>query len=190
MARTKEFDEEVVLDKAVQIFWQKGYEKTSIQDLVDTMGIHRRSIYDTFGDKHALFLRALDRYSTELEQKIVTNITPELPIKEKLEKLFTLVLSENVDAPRGCLIVNSATELSLFDEEVAKKVKTQFAKTENYIYQLLVAAEKKGELTVALSLKDVAAYLHNAWVGFRVLAKTTDDSDKLQTIVDVSLAII
>ena len=52
MGRAKEFDQEVVLDKAMQIFWEKGYEKTSMQDLVDHMGIHRRSIYDTFGDKH------------------------------------------------------------------------------------------------------------------------------------------
>ncbi|WP_246772684.1 TetR/AcrR family transcriptional regulator [Paenibacillus polymyxa] len=62
MSRSKEFDETEVLDKAMQLFWEQGYEKTSMTDLVKHMGIHRRSLYDTFGDKHTLFLMALDRY--------------------------------------------------------------------------------------------------------------------------------
>ena len=62
MARSKEFEETVVLDKAMRLFWEQGYEKTSMTDLVEHMGIHRRSLYDTFGDKHSLFLKAMDRY--------------------------------------------------------------------------------------------------------------------------------
>ncbi|KAF1299427.1 TetR family transcriptional regulator [Enterococcus sp. JM4C] len=190
MARTKEFDEVAVLDKAVRIFWRKGYEKTSIQDLVDGMGIHRRSIYDTFGDKHALFLRSLTRYSSELEQSIATSVSADLSIKEKFTHLFSLVLSENTDVPRGCLIVNSATELALLDEEVAAIVQKQFDKTENFFYKLLVDAQANGELQTKQSLKDLAAYLHNAWVGLRVLAKTTNDQEKLQSIITVTLAVI
>ena len=62
MARSKEFDEKQALRKAMELFWQQGYEKTSMQELVDYMGIHRRSIYDTFGDKRTLFLSALSYY--------------------------------------------------------------------------------------------------------------------------------
>lgn len=62
MARTKAFEIDAVLDKAMRLFWTQGYEKTSMQDLVDNMGINRKSIYDTFGDKHTLFLKALARY--------------------------------------------------------------------------------------------------------------------------------
>ena len=60
MGRSREFDENVVLQKAMELFWEQGYEKTSLSDLVEHMGIHRRSLYDTFGDKHTLFLKTLD----------------------------------------------------------------------------------------------------------------------------------
>lgn len=70
MARSKEFEVNEVLDKAIQLFWTQGYEKTSMQDLVEFMGIHRRSIYDTFGDKHALFMKALERYETKQTNKM------------------------------------------------------------------------------------------------------------------------
>ena len=70
MARSKEFNEEEALDKAMEIFWKQGYEKTSIQDLVDQMGIHRRSLYDTFGDKHSLFVQTLERYESLIAAQI------------------------------------------------------------------------------------------------------------------------
>ncbi len=62
MGRSKEFEERVVLQKAMELFWKQGYEKTSLSDLVEHMGIHRRSLYDTFGDKHTLFLKAIDLF--------------------------------------------------------------------------------------------------------------------------------
>ncbi|MNC70346.1 HTH-type transcriptional repressor ComR [compost metagenome] len=70
MGRTKEFEINEVLDKTIQLFWMQGYEKTSMQDLVDFMGIHRRSIYDTFGDKHALYMKALQRYESTQNKKM------------------------------------------------------------------------------------------------------------------------
>lgn len=66
MARSKEFEESVVLDKAMRLFWEQGYEKTSMTDLVNHMGIHRKSLYDTFGDKHTLFLRSVDLYDHKI----------------------------------------------------------------------------------------------------------------------------
>ncbi|KAA2299393.1 helix-turn-helix transcriptional regulator, partial [Clostridioides difficile] len=66
MARGKEFEESVVLDKAMRLFWEQGYEKTSMTDLVNHMGIHRKSLYDTFGDKHTLFLKAVDLYDHKI----------------------------------------------------------------------------------------------------------------------------
>ncbi|MBC1471810.1 TetR/AcrR family transcriptional regulator [Listeria seeligeri] len=190
MGRVKQFDEQVVLNKAMHIFWEKGYEKTSMQDLVDHMGIHRRSIYDTFGDKHELFLKSLDCYEFQLNQIINQQVTQDMTIKEKLETLFLSVSSVNNESPKGCLIVNSAAELSLLDEPIKKKIQELFDKSEMYLYQLLVEAMKKGEISKNKNLQELASYLHNAWVGIRVLAKTTNDQSKLPTIVKTTLSII
>ena len=70
MGRNKEFDETVVLRKAMELFLEQGYEKTSMNDLVEHMGIHRRSLYDTFGDKHALFMRTLDVFGEYMQGKL------------------------------------------------------------------------------------------------------------------------
>lgn len=190
MARTKEFNESVVLDKAMLTFWEQGYEKTSMQDLVDNMGIHRRSIYDTFGDKHALFMKALDQYETELEQEISQRLKPTMSTKEKLEELFSIVIQKNSNHPKGCLIVNTATELALLDSEVTEKVQGAFSKSENYIFQLLSEAQKNDIALKEQNLHELASYLHNAWVGIRVLAKTTNDQKKLRSIVKVTLSIL
>ncbi|MBC1484551.1 TetR/AcrR family transcriptional regulator [Listeria sp. FSL L7-1509] len=190
MGRVKQFDEQVVLNKAMHIFWEKGYEKTSMQDLVDHMGIHRRSIYDTFGDKHELFLKSLDCYEFRLNQIINQQVKQDMTIKEKLETLFLSVSSVNNESPKGCLIVNSAAELSLLDEPIKKKIQELFDKSEMYLYQLLVEAMIKGEISKNKNLQELASYLHNAWVGIRVLAKTTNDQTKLPTIVKTTLSII
>lgn len=190
MGRVKQFDEQVVLNKAMQVFWEKGYEKTSMQDLVDHMGIHRRSIYDTFGDKHELFLKSLDCYEFRLNQIINQQVKQDMTIKEKLETLFLSVSSVNNESPKGCLIVNSAAELSLLDEPIKKKIQELFDKSEMYLYQLLVEAMNKGEISKNKNLQELASYLHNAWIGIRVLAKTTNDQTKLHTIVKTTLSII
>ncbi|AIS59517.1 division inhibitor protein [Listeria ivanovii subsp. londoniensis] len=190
MGRVKQFDEQIVLNKAMHIFWEKGYEKTSMQDLVDHMGIHRRSIYDTFGDKHELFLKSLDCYEFRLNQIIKQQVKQDMTIKEKLETLFLSVSSVNNESPKGCLIVNSAAELSLLDEPIKKKIQELFDKSEMYLYQLLVEAMNKGEISKNKNLQELASYLHNAWVGIRVLAKTTNDQTKLHTIVKTTLSII
>ena len=99
-------------------------------------------------------------------------------------------LTNSEKFPRGCLIVNSATELALQDEEVSKKIKDSFSKSEQFIYQLLVDAQVSEDSLRGRNLEDLASYLNNAWVGLRVLAKTTDDIQKLNTIIDVTLSIL
>ena len=88
MARPKAFDEEVVLDRAVEVFWAKGYEATSIQDLVDAMGIQRGSLYATFGGKHQLFLTALDRYGEVVVKKLLAILESKPSALESIEQFF------------------------------------------------------------------------------------------------------
>lgn len=189
MPRKKEFDTQAVIEKAMFVFWENGYEHTSMQDLVDAMGIHRRSIYDTFGDKHKLFLLTLKHYESLIGQSVQVNLKEEMSIQEKLKAMFSVIVNEDNNRA-GCLIVNTAAELSNIDPLVKEEVEALFERERQSLYQLLVKGQLHGEISAETDGEDLADYLHNALVGIRVLAKTTDDSKKLNRIIDTTLATI
>lgn len=183
MARTKAFDTQEVLEKAMYVFWEHGYEHTSMQQLVDTMGIHRRSIYDTFGDKHQLFLAVLHYYETMLSQTIEQKLTSSMTTYEKLDAVFSIATATTDSLNFGCLLVNTATELSAIDPVIAKEVQGFFTKEEEYLNMILVQAKENQELPITIDTQHLSAYLHNAFVGIRVLAKTEHDQTKLKQII-------
>jgi TetR/AcrR family transcriptional repressor of nem operon len=188
MARKREFDEKEALSKAMGLFWKQGYEKTSMQDLVNYMGVHRRSIYDTFGDKHTLFMRVLSHYVEVIDGRIKNNIESELTVKQSIRKLFEMVIYPNEKQPKGCLTVNAAVELSLLDKEVAEKVTETFIKTETLLFDLLKQGQEQGEIPKHYDIKGLSQFIHNSLVGIRVLAKTTNDKKELETIIDLTLS--
>ncbi|KRE06100.1 TetR/AcrR family transcriptional regulator [Priestia megaterium] len=188
MARNKEFDEKEALRRAMELFWRQGYEKTSMQDLVNYMGVHRRSIYDTFGDKHTLFIRALSHYVEVMDVRFKSNITPELTVKQAIRKVFEMVIYPTDKQPKGCLTVNTAVELSLLDQEVAEKITETFIKTETLLFDLLKHGQEQGEIPEHYDIKGLSKFIHNSLVGIRVLAKTTNDKKELETIIDMNLS--
>ena len=188
MARNKEFDEKEALRRAMELFWRQGYEKTSMQDLVNYMGVHRRSIYDTFGDKHTLFIRALSHYVEVMDVRFKSNITPELTVKQAIRKVFEMVIYPTDKQPKGCLTVNTAVELSLLDQEVAEKITETFIKTETLLFDLLKHGQEQGEIPEHYDIKGLSKFIHNSLIGIRVLAKTTDDKKELETIIDMNLS--
>ncbi|MDF2790792.1 MAG: TetR family transcriptional regulator [Neobacillus sp.] len=190
MARHKEFDEAKVLRKAMVLFWRNGYEKTSMQDLVDNMNIHRRSIYDTFGDKQTLFLRALQLFEETLGKRMEEQIKPINSVKLAIKKLFEMVVFSDEEKPPGCLIVNTAVELTLHDQEVADRISKSFSKTESFIYELLLQGQISGEISDQLDIEKSSQFIHNSLIGLRVLAKTTKGKEKLQNIIDSTLAVL
>src|SRR3954471_19619603 len=102
MARTKEFVEDAALLKAMQLFWEQGYEKTSMMDLVSHMGVHKRSMYDTFGDKHSLYIKALHRYSEVLEKSINSIINGSCSAEESIRQLLEMAIKSEKDVlPKG-----------------------------------------------------------------------------------------
>ena len=190
MARSKEFNEEEALDKAMEIFWKQGYEKTSIQDLVDQMGIHRRSLYDTFGDKHSLFVQTLERYESLIASQIRKQITEEMTTVESIRKIFELAIYSDNAYPKGCLMVNTAVELSLLDDEVSQRIKAAFKQTENLIADLLIRGQARGEVASSFDINELARYIHNALIGIRVLVKMTADPKEFDSTIDMTLSIL
>lgn len=190
MARSKEYDENEVLRKAMELFWHQGYEKTSMQDLVEHMGIHRRSMYDTFGDKHSLFMKALDRFVEMMGSKIDAQVKQQQSAKQAIRRLFELAIHHNDQQPVGCLLVNTAVELAIHDQEAAEMVTKIFSKTESLLRELLLRGQKSGEIPVHHDAEKLSQFLNNSLVGLRVMVKTTDNKEKLAAIIDMTMGVL
>ncbi|HEV2148907.1 MAG TPA: TetR/AcrR family transcriptional regulator [Longimicrobiaceae bacterium] len=192
MPRPKEFDRDEVLDRALEAFWTHGYEATSMQDLVEAMGIHRGSLYDTFGDKHALFLAALDRYERVWVSRVVERLEEEGALREVLRRIFDEVVQEAASCSprRGCLTTNSAVELAPRDPRVAARVAAAFGRVEEAFCTALTRAREHGEFGGDLDPRAVARFLTSSIQGLRVLARSGAERGTLRDVVDVTLRVV
>ncbi|MBL4956676.1 TetR family transcriptional regulator [Bacillus velezensis] len=190
MARSKEFDEKAVLRKAMELFWEQGYEKTSMQDLVDHMGIHRRSIYDTFGDKRSLFLASLNHYEELIANEMESIISNNSSIKQVIRDVFIFVLNSIEQYPKGCLSVNAAIELSLLDKEIGCIVTKMFNRTEDMFNNLIKRGQTSGEISKEIDSDNISRFLHNNLVGIRVLIKTNYSKKELEGIITLALSVL
>lgn len=189
MGRSKEFEENVVLQKAMELFWKQGYEKTSLNDLVEHMGIHRRSLYDTFGDKHTLFLRVIDFYGDLIKSRLTNSVLQAQSEKNAIECVFDFVISGTGNSC-GCLFVNTATEVAPRDEAVKEKTEKAFEQEEDFLRELICKGQETGAFSSFYDAQTLAESLHNTLIGLRVLARTNVDKDKLHRIAAVSLAML
>ncbi|MBU3156580.1 TetR/AcrR family transcriptional regulator [Clostridium estertheticum] len=184
MGRSREFDENVVLQKAMELFWEKGYEKTSLSDLVEHMGIHRRSLYDTFGDKHTLFLKTIDCYEELIKNKIQIGTIHAETAKQAVQFIFDFMIEGYEDRPWGCLIVNSATEMALRDKEVDEKTEKAFMQTEHFLADLVRKGQQTGEFSCNYDAEVLSEILQNTLLGIRVLVRTSASKEKMHRIAD------
>jgi len=187
VARTKEFEPLAALDAATELFWRKGYEAASMRELLDAMGIGRGSFYDTFGDKHALFLAALDRF-----QEVRTSWLEEVLRGEGLdgiEEVFRGSLDGlfQFQPRRGCLLANSAVELAPHDPEVAARISGYIDRTEEAFHGALGRARDRGEIPSEGDPRALARFLVNTLHGLRVLARAGADRETLEDTVRVAL---
>ncbi|CAM4510566.1 TetR/AcrR family transcriptional repressor of nem operon [Paenibacillus endophyticus] len=190
MTRSKEFDEREVLLKAMHLFWEKGYEKTSLQDLVTHMGIHRRSLYDTFGDKHSLFVKTIEEYQKQVRAIINSEVRRGRTAKQVIRFKFDYLIEVNDDRPLGCLIVNSATELALRDPEICEMTNASFSNEEKILVDLIQKGQQSGEIPLDKDAKILAASVQTTMIGLRVLARTSADKKRMHQIADASIAML
>lgn len=190
--RTKAFDVDQVLDKAVQVFWLKGYEATSIPTLEVEMGVKRQSLYDTFGNKHSLFLSALQRYHVHVIVKnFATLLTAESPRKAIKDYFYQRV--KDIDDPNvidGCFVTNSLTELGLSDEEVKQQTKKTLEYMENVFFKAVTRAQSLDEIDASKNAKLIATQLLNNAQGLFVMSKSGMSQKKLKLLVDQFLTIL
>lgn len=192
MARTKDFDENEVLSKAIQLFWYKGYNGTSMQDLVDSLGISRSSLYDTYTDKHTLFVKALESYQHAGAAKIQEIINHDGPAKETVEKLLTFVTNELLGdkQQKGCFMLNAEVEVAPHDAEVNAMVCRNDQQLEEAFYQVIQKGKESGEIKNPQDARALARFLFNAVKGMRVTAKSTTDKAVFDDIIRLSVSVL
>ncbi|MBN2529291.1 MAG: TetR/AcrR family transcriptional regulator [Deltaproteobacteria bacterium] len=191
MARNREFNSDDIIEKAIAVFWEKGFKHTSMEYLLENLGIGRGSFYNAYKSKHALYLMALDSYSS-LMLEYLRKLLNHKPIKNALralfEKLFDAAATDNKQT--GCLMANAATELASFDNEVQKRVSAYYRNCVHCISLALSRSVNEGEIALNESPDDVALFLVNAMDGLRVMARRTDDKKQVNSVIKIALSII
>ena len=190
MARTKDFDENEVLTKAIQLFWHKGYNGTSMQDLVDGLGISRSSLYDTYTDKHTLFMKALESYQNSGVAKIQEIIDHSGPAKETIKKLLEFTTNDLLGdkQQKGCFMVNAEVEVAPHDAEVNNVVCKNEKQMEEAFYQVIRKGQASGEIRNGQDARALARFIFNAVKGMRVTAKSATDKSVFDDIIKLTVS--
>lgn len=193
MPRVKQFDEKAVLVKAMELFWKTGYNGTSIQNLVDYLGINRASLYDTFGGKDTLFEKAFALYLEENGRQIRAVLNQEVSIRAGLQKLFELSVEQSVRDPekKGCFVVNTTTELIPNNDgawvDTLNRNRLHF---EQIFREYLERGVQQGEISPEKDLPGIAAYLFTIYNGLKVIAKINPSKKDLLRIVETAMQVL
>jgi TetR/AcrR family transcriptional regulator, transcriptional repressor for nem operon len=189
VARPRAFEREHVVEQALAVFWRQGYQATSVQDLVEATGLNRGSLYDTFGDKHGLFLEVVEYYRTRVSARRLLKLEEPGPVREKIATFFDEVIAFSVGEGRllGCLMTNSAIELAPHDRDVRLAVAANMGAMEAAFRRVLTIARNNGELAAEKSPTDLARFLTATANGLRVMAKVTPERAVLRSVARIAL---
>jgi len=192
MPWAKQFDDDDALAKAMAAFWANGYEATSVQDLVACMGINRGSLYATFGDKRSLFILALRRYDVLYRSQPVARLAKKYSPRKAILGAFDTAIAAVVEhgSRDGCLLVNTALELSPHDQEIAEIVDAGFAEMEFFFHDMIVRGQSTGEIPAQIVPTQTARALLGMLIGLRVLSRSRPEPSLLRSIADRAAALL
>lgn len=189
MARPKEFDVDDALASALQVFWQKGYEATSMQDLVDAMGIQKASLYGTFGDKHSLYTAALRSYQQQslrtMDEKLASS-----PPKAALRSLVLGIAEQACGraGKMGCFCVNANIEMAPHDAEITSLLREHSEQVEAIFERTLRAAKAQGGLPRGADCKELASFVFGIVMALNVLGKQGASRARMLAVANHGLA--
>lgn len=186
----KQFNRDEALDKAMQAFWSRGYAATSMQDLVDAMGVNRGSLYATFGDKHELFLSALRMFDERVRAQLLASLTAQHAPREAMRQLFVAFEREATlpGGNRGCLLTNTALELAAHDPQAAAIVAEAQRQIEAFFQGRIEAGREAGEIPAGRPAPELAKGLLASLLGLMVLIRSRPEPDFLNAVVEEALS--
>jgi TetR/AcrR family transcriptional regulator, transcriptional repressor for nem operon len=192
MPRPRVFDEDTVLDRALDLFWHQGYEATSMQQLVDALGINRASLYDTFSDKYTLYRRALDRYRQRSQSVVCGLLSQNRPAPELLREFLDGAVTDSVTdcQGKGCFCVNAAVELAPHDPDVARLVNANQQTVETALETLLRRGQAEGHISPGHDPAHLARFVYNTLTGLKTTGKSNRDEAALRSIVTVTMSLL
>ncbi|MEL7123840.1 MAG: TetR/AcrR family transcriptional regulator [Bacteroidota bacterium] len=192
MPKVKLFNEQEVLQKAMILFWTKGYHDTSIQDLTQHLGISRSSLYDTFGGKKNLYHKAFNLYIAISKSKGEEFLKGGKDVKQLLRGFFSKVLHQDQNDPscKGCFVVNTTTELLPSDSKLQEEVSQHSTNMKASFLCILSMGVETGQIPKEKDIKSIASLLYTALSGFRVLGKTKLKIEDSMKDVDTLLQLL
>jgi TetR/AcrR family transcriptional regulator, transcriptional repressor for nem operon len=188
MARPREFEPELALERAMQAFWAKGYKATSLEDLCGATGLSRSSLYAAFGGKRALLHRSLARYEQNAVARINAALAKPVPVREAIAGFIDELIDSIIAGPgrSGCFIGNCAAELA-GDRSTASRVRQSLARVEGAFRDGLARAQARSEIPAEADLDSLSRFLVSGIQGLRLVGKTNPDRAVLTDIANVML---
>lgn len=190
MPRKKNFKVEEVLQKALFLFWEKGYNATSMDDLVHTLGINRASMYDTFGSKEGLFNKALELYKSQEKERLIQFFRQQSGVKQGFYGLFEQVVNSNLQHAKGCFIVNTITELLPEHAHQIPALVDYQQEVEGLFAEFIDWGKSRNEISGAKNTAALATSLYTFYCGLQVLVKIAAKPEALQASVSANLLIL
>lgn len=190
--RYKAFNETLVLQKALEVFWIKGYEATSTQDLLKAMQLNKGSLYNTFKSKKNLYITTIEIYAGQALEKLDRDINnSDNPIDVIKDFLYeTCEPGKETEDSKGCFLGNTVMEMASIDKELAARAAGKLKKIEKLFLKALIKAKENGQLEVQHNPKVLSEYLINLWNGINLTRRIYKDKTELKKILDLGLAVL
>jgi TetR/AcrR family transcriptional regulator, transcriptional repressor for nem operon len=191
MARPIAFDEAVALDAAIEQFWHQGYRASSVRDLASSMGICGTSLYNSFGNKRSLFIKALERYLDHSVRARIRRLQA-LPPKRAIRGFFEEIIERSLKdrARRGCLLINSALEVAPHDRKLGAEIAQRLEEIEGFFRDRIRAGRADGSIPKRVDADNVARLLLGVLLGMRVLARSRPERALLEGMARPALALL
>ncbi len=192
MARPREFDVDEALQAAMEAFWDRGFEATSLADLMEATGLQKGSIYKAFGSKHELFTQALARYLDDVYAKMQIALEGPESAKQGVRRWLKLIiqLCNEQDKRRGCFAVNSVVELGPHDEATASRLRRHFARVEKLLANTIARGQVRGEIRNDRSPEELAEVLFLFAKGMLASSKGAHSKAHIQRSADFALVVL
>ena len=189
--RPKDFDVELVLDKAIEVFWKKGYEATNLEELLRVMGMGKGSMYHNFGNKRELFKLVLSRFNQKFIYSLDNDLSKSKDPVSFIKEFFRSIPKQSMDEHRkGCFLGNTIAELACIDPGLEKAAVEHLERIEQTFYKYIKEGQQSGKVRSKTDARLLAIYLINLWNGINITRRMYPNAKELTPLIEMQLKIL